>query len=214
MNYPALFLSTDSIQNSFSSSSKRVQSLPPLHSQYECEKCDYKTAKKELMRQHKLVKHSRTANKCSACSYTHYYKNQVRKHFNQVHLNIKRKCKNSIQMTSLIMDCKNGEKEKCEEMGHNKFFCKQCDYFSLTKRSLQRHIKTKHEGLRFNCHLCDFVSKAKRTLRSHTSFAHDGEVFRCEQCGRFSNSNKALKDHLRKTHDRKQLQRVQTLFQQ
>ena len=97
MNYPALFLSTDSIQNVFSSSSKKVQSLPPLQSQYECEECDYKTTKKELMRQHKLVKHTRTANKCSACSYTHYYKCQVRKHFNQVHLNIKRKCKIQFQ---------------------------------------------------------------------------------------------------------------------
>ena len=117
MNYPTLFLSTDSIQNSFSSSSKRVQSLPPLHSQYECEECDYKTAKKELMRQHKLVKHTRTANKCSACSYTHYYKAQVRQHFNRVHLNIKRKCTKSgrqfektpkislVRLASLIKNC-------------------------------------------------------------------------------------------------------------
>jgi len=202
MNYPTLFLSTVSIKNAFSCSSKKAQSSHPVHSQYECKECDYKTAKKELMRQHKLAKHARTVNKCSACSYTHYYKCQVRKHFNQVHLNIKRKSKNSIQMTCFIMDCKNAEKEQCEEMGHNKIVCKQCDYFSLTKRSLQRHIKTKHEGLRFNCHLCDFVSKAKRTLRSHTSFAHDGEVFRCKQCGHSSNSSEALKGHL-KTHDRK-----------
>ena len=203
MNYPALFLSTDSIQNVFSSSSKKVQSLPPLQSQYECEVCDYKTAKKELMRQHKLVKHSRNVNKCSACSYTHYFKGKVRQHFNQVHLNIKRKCTTSRRKSCYIMDCKNAEKELCEEMSHNRIDCEQCDYYSLSKISMKRHIKVKHEGLVFNCHQCDFVSTRKETLRSHTSFAHDGEVFRCEQCGHFSSSNKALKLHL-KIHNRKQ----------
>ena len=228
MNYPPLFLSTETIQNSFSSSSKKVQSLPPLHSRYECEECDYKTAKKELMRQHKLVKHSRTANKCSACSYTHYYKAQVRKHFNRAHLNIKR---NYDTKSCFVMDCKNAEKEQCEKMGHNRIFCEQCDHFTLTRRSMKHHIQTKHEGLIFkchqcnfvsttkrtltshintkheglmlNCHQCNFISTTKRTLSSHISFAHDGEVFSCEQCSHFFRSKKALKLHL-KIHSRKQ----------
>ena len=180
MNYPTLFLSTDSIQNSFSISSKRVQSLPPLHSQYECEECDYKTTKKELMRQHKLVKHTRTANKCSACSYTHYYKAQVRKHFNQVHLKIKR-VQNRAQCTKscFIVDCKNAEKEQCEKMGHNRIFCEQCDHYTLTKRSMEHHIKTKHEGQVFNCHQCDFVSKTKETLTSHINTKHEGLMLNC-----------------------------------
>ena len=101
------------------------------------------------------------------------------------------------------MDCKNAEKELCEKMSHNRIDCEQCDYYSLSKISMKRHIKVKHEGLVFNCHQCDFVSTRKETLRSHTSFAHDGEVFRCEQCGHFSSSNKALKLHL-KIHNRKQ----------
>ena len=201
MNYPALFLSTDSIQNVFSNSSKKVQSLPPLQSQYECEECDYKTAKKELMRQHKLVKHSRNVNKCSACSYTHYFKGKVRQHFNQVHLNIKRKT--SRRKSCYIMDCKNAEKELCEEMSHNRIDCEQCDYYSLTKKSMKNHIKVKHEGLVFDCHQCDFVATTKEALGTHTSFAHDGEVFSCEQCGHFSSSKKALKLHL-KIHNRKQ----------
>ena len=180
MNYPALFLSTDSIQNSFSISSKKVQSLPPLDSQYECEECDYKTAKKELMRQHKLVKHARTANKCSACSYTHYYKAQVKKHFNQVHLKIKRN--DQCTKSCFIMDCKNAEKDQCEKMGHNRIFCEQCDHYTLTMRSMKHHIKTKNEGLIFKCHQCNFVSTTKRTLTSHINTKHEGLIFKCQQC--------------------------------
>ena len=179
------------------------------------------------MRQHKLVKHSRTANKCSACSFTHYYKAQVRQHFNRAHLKIKRNCTKSC----FVMDCKNAEKEQCETMGHNRIFCEQCDHFTLTRRSMKHHIQTKHEGLIFkchqcnfvsttkrtltshintkheglmlNCHQCNFISTTKRTLSSHISFAHDGEVFSCEQCSHFFRSKKALKLHL-KIHNRKQ----------
>ena len=199
MNYPTLFLSTVSIKNAFSCSSKKAQSSQPVHSQYECKECDYKTAKKELMRQHKLAKHARTVNKCSACSYTHYFKGKVRQHFNQVHLNIK----TSRRKSCYITDCKNAEKELCEEMSHNRIDCEQCDYYSLTKKSMKNHIKVKHEGLVFDCHQCDFVATTKEALGTHTSFAHDGEVFSCEQCGHFSSSKKALKLHL-KIHNRKQ----------
>ena len=197
MNYPPLFLSTDSIQNSFSSSSKKVQSLPPLHSQYECEECDYKTAKKESMRQHKLVKHSRTANKCSACSYTHYYKAQVRQHFNRAHLKIKRNCTKSC----FVMDCKNAEKEQCEKMGHNRIFCEQCDHFTLTRRSMKHHIQTKHEGLIFKCHQCNFVSTTKQTLTSHINTKHEGLIFKCHQCNFVSKTKRTLTSHINTKHE-------------
>ena len=81
------------------------------------------------MGQHNLVKHSGIVNTCSACDYNHPAK--VRKHFKQVHLNIKRK--NEARMDSFETDCKNKEKEYCEGMAHNRVLCKQCDFFLQQK---------------------------------------------------------------------------------
>ena len=151
------------------------------------------------MRQHKLVKHARTANTCSACSYTHYYKAQVKKHFNQVHLKIKRN--DQCTKSCFIMDCKNAEKEQCEKMGHNRIFCEQCDHYTLTKRSMEHHIKTKHEGQVFNCHQCDFVSKTKETLTSHINTKHEGLIFKCHQCNFVSTSKRTLTSHINTKHE-------------
>ena len=110
MDYPSLFLESDSIQNVFSSKRKRGVGLP-TQSEYKCKTCEYKTTKKELMRQHNVVKHSGHVNKCSDCDYAHYFPGKVRKHFNYVHLGIKRQNKTQGRLDCFKMDCKNTQRE-------------------------------------------------------------------------------------------------------
>ena len=111
----------------------------------------------------------------------------------QVHLNIKRK--NEARMDCFETDCKNKEKEYCEGMAHNRVLCKQCDYFSSTKRTMNHHIRTIHEGVLLSCSQCDFKSATKQSLNVHTAFNHDGEVFSCSECDHKSRSKKALETH-------------------
>ena len=35
------------------------------------------------------------------------------------------------------------------------FACNQCDYKSLTNGNVKKHIKSKHEGIRYACYMCD-----------------------------------------------------------
>ena len=211
MDYPSFFLSNDSIQNVFSSKVKHRKNGLSTHSEFKCKTCEYKTTKKELMRQHNLVKHSGNVNKCSDCNYTHYFAGRVRKHFNHVHLKMRTKCRNKTQgsMACFKEDCKNIQKEECKEMGHNKVWCKQCDYSAFTKRTMKFHIGTKHEGMPNHagffllCNQCDFRFARKDQLNIHTSVTHDGEVFSCNQCGYISNTKRGLGMHSISRHSTK-----------
>ena len=231
MDYPSLFLASDSIQNVFSGTLYHTKSPISTQSELYCETCKYKTTKQVLMRQHTLVKHSGLVKTCSACDYRHYHAAKVRKHFNQVHLNIKRKNKTQSRMDCFEMDCKNTLKEDCEEMGHNQVNCKHCDYYSFTKRTIRLHIRTNHEEMsdrrtqgimdcfemdckntnkeeckemghnKIICKHCDYTALTKRTMRCHIRIKHKGMILSCNQCD-FKCSRKAkLNYHVSVTHD-------------
>ena len=199
MDYPSLFLESDSIQNVFSSKRKRGVGLP-TQSEYKCKTCEYKTTKKELMRQHNVVKHSGHVNKCSDCDYAHYFPGKVRKHFNYVHLGIKRQNKTQGRLDCFKMDCKNTQREDCKEMGHNKVECKECDFYAFTARTINVHKRREHEGILFSCNQCDFKCAREDQLDIHKSSDHDGEVFSCNQCSRILNTKRALKMHILSCH--------------
>ena len=91
MDYPSLFLQKDSIQKIFLDKMSSKQATNVTQSKYKCDLCDYKTTKKESIRQHTLIKHSEVKHKCPNCAFTHYYSGKVRTHFQEVHLKEKKR---------------------------------------------------------------------------------------------------------------------------
>ena len=86
-------------------------------------------------------------------------------------------------------------------MGHNRIFCGQCDHYTLTKRSMKHHIKTKHEGLMLKCQQCDFVVATKQGLTNHINTKHEGLIFKCHQCNFVSTTKRTLTDHINTKHN-------------
>ena len=127
MDYPSLFLESDSIRGAFITKDISTQS------ELDCKICDYKTTKKVLMGQHNLVKHSGIVNTCSACDYKHYHTAKVRKHFKQVHLNIKRKNKNQARMDCFETDCKKKKRNIVKEWVTTEFFANNVIIFLQQK---------------------------------------------------------------------------------
>ena len=165
-------------------------------SEFRCDICDYKTLKKEMMRQHTVVKHSEIRNKCPDCAYTHYFPGQVRRHFQYVHMKDQTRPRRSDGRKDCFeIDCKNTQKDVCKEMGHNKASCKQCNYSSFTTDTMRRHVKTKHEGKLYSCNQCDFKSARTDQILTHTARIHDGVLFRCDRCDLAVDSKDALKSH-------------------
>ena len=196
MNYPSLFLANDSIQKVFSSKMSHKQDINLTTSEFKCDLCDYNTTKKELMRQHTVVKHSEVTNKCPDCAFSHYFPGKVRKHFQYVHLKEQpRPRRTDGRRDCFEIDCKNTQKDVCEGMGHNKAVCKQCDYSSLTTDALRRHVQAKHEGKLYSCNQCDFKFARTDQVLIHTARIHDGVLFRCGRCDLVFLSKSALKSH-------------------
>ena len=196
MDYPSLFLKNDSIQKVFFDKMSHKQAENVTCSKYKCDLCEYKTTKKELMRQHTLVKHSGTKHKCPNCAYTHYYPGKVRSHFQEVHLKEKRS--RDEPKDCFEKGCTNTQKEVCKELGHNKLVCKQCDYRAFAKGTMRNHVRNKHEGKEgrlFSCNQCDFKNESRGKVDIHTARIHDGVVYRCKRCDLVMTSKGSLKFH-------------------
>ena len=65
--------------------------------------------------------------------------------------------------------------------------CEQCGYSTLQKRTLQWHIRQKHEiGKHIQCPHCDYHSITNNKMQIHIDHRHPdhGEMkFFCDQCG-------------------------------
>jgi hypothetical protein len=48
--------------------------------------------------------------------------------------------------------------------------------------SLKRHIKSLHDGVRYNCDKCSFSAKFSGELRDHKKVKHEGLKFICNLC--------------------------------
>ena len=82
----------------------------------------------------------------------------------------------------------------------NKYVCNQCDYKYSQLQSLEQHLKTIHEGVRFPCNLCNFEARQKGHLNHHLQSIHEGVKYSCEHCTHKASSKGHLKRHIKSLH--------------
>lgn len=103
---------------------------------------------------------------------------------------------------------------KANHDGALKHKCKDCDYETATKQTLENHILAKHRGVNeervkeFTCNSCDFESVTRAGLRSHYLLRHlskevakylgktEGGEVQCTCCGTEFNSKPSFIYHL------------------
>ena len=63
------------------------------------------------------------------------------------------------------------------------------------------HIKSKHEGFRYDCEQCDYQSIYKKNLKEHIETKHDGiNRYACKECDYQSSRQDSLKKHIETKH--------------
>ena len=82
-----------------------------------------------------------------------------------------------------------------------KYNCKQCEYQCETLQSLRNHIKIKHEGVRHVCKLCDYKANYRVDLRTHIQSKHEGVTYPCELCGKVFTERNNLRKHIQYKHE-------------
>ena len=63
-----------------------------------------------------------------------------------------------------------------------KFQCPHCEHNANQKSSIQRHIKSVHEGQKFQCPECEHKATKKGNLQTHIKSVHEGKKFQCPHC--------------------------------
>ncbi|KAF5290476.1 hypothetical protein FQA39_LY03580 [Lamprigera yunnana] len=141
--------------------------------QFSCNECDFMTMEKDLLVEHlnmtKNVQYS-----CQECKFTTRLECSL-KHF-RIHRGMHDKymieeCNfQPSQNFCLTQQWKSGDK----------YICNECNYTTLIKSSLRRHVKI-HKGAEYKCKDCDYETVRKDNLKQHVKI-HTGDEYKCKYC--------------------------------
>ena len=66
----------------------------------------------------------------------------------------------------------NGTRQHESVPSSNSTKCPQCDVVFTHRQSMLKHIRYKHEGVRYPCSQCDFEATCQSNLRRHMKRTH------------------------------------------
>ena len=76
----------------------------------------------------------------------------------------------------------------------------ECNKGFQTKRRLEIHIRSIHEGVKLNCNECDKHYTRDDDLKRHIRGDHKGERYHCHQCDEQFKQKYILNKHVRTKH--------------
>ena len=84
--------------------------------------------------------------------------------------------------------------------GNNEnYSCDICG-LQIQKRSLVRHKKNLHEGVKYPCRQCNHEASSKGNLATHQRAVHEGVKYPCRQCNHQFTSKGNLARHQKNLH--------------
>lgn len=131
-----------------------------------------KTCGKDYIQSGHLHKHMKTHTvkyfKCELCDKEFMEKNNLKAHMKTHPMQSQYQCSNCKQTFSKEMTCKQHEM-MCNKKGHE---CGICNYYTLYKGNLLRHMCT-HDGIKpFECSKCDYKCVQRTHLDAHNKIHH------------------------------------------
>ena len=82
-----------------------------------------------------------------------------------------------------------------------KYACDQCDYQATHPWNLTTHIQSKHEGIKYACDQCDYQASRQDHLTVHIQSKHKGVKFSCDQCDYQASRQGNLTVHIQSKHE-------------
>lgn len=143
---------------------------------HKCTVCDFKTPQKANLIKHLATKHKKgqdgedlKMNKaCELCSFV-----CVADHLLKAHMLRKHTSKD-----------------------HMKFKCTHCDYASVERAALNKHVRFKHTNERpFLCGVCGFSTHTHSAMSRHKRGHSQAKPYVCDTCGAAYADRKRLRDH-------------------
>ena len=92
-------------------------------------------------------------------------------------------------------------KEKVDEKTCNPYECEQCNQTYHDRSTLNRHIQSVHQGVKYACDQCDYQARYQSGLIEHIQSRHEGVRFACDQCEYSSTQRGQLGIHIQNKHN-------------
>ena len=148
--------------------------MASVHELYHyCDKCDFKSATKYQLADHKRFKHERGKEiECNQCDSKFNWNAALQLHIKMVH-------------------------EKA------RYKCEICGYTNSNNHSVKEHILVIHAGQKFVCKECGQSFDSRARLVTHKVNVHDPKEkisVKCDQCDNIYNRRSAMLRHKRKCH--------------
>jgi len=82
------------------------------------------------------------------------------------------------------------------------YYCEKCDYESVNRGDLRRHVAAKHNKPRYSCKQknCKFKTAKKKLLKRHVDTVHKRLEMSCKQCTFTTNNREDLFKHMKSQH--------------
>jgi hypothetical protein len=81
------------------------------------------------------------------------------------------------------------------DSGNQLHKCGECGAGYRWKKDLGKHIRNKHEGVRYPCNQCEYKATRQRSLKRHKKAKHEGVKYSCNQCECMATDQGNLKTH-------------------
>ena len=79
--------------------------------------------------------------------------------------------------------------------------CPQCNVVFTHRHNMLKHVRSKHEGVKYPCSQCDYKATQQSNLRLHIESIHEGVKFPCSQCDYNATTQSNLKKHIKSKHE-------------
>ena len=156
---------------------------------FKCDQCSYTANHKYSLQWHTKTKHGGEKDqKCPNCEFATFTVGALNSHMRSKHpaddgtLHDCNLCSFKSTQRSILKSHLRSEHLHSDD--RKSFTCTKCAYSTEAKRSLMRHIKAVHYGLKpFKCDMCSFISGYKSTLQLHHKSKHGGaKDKKCPHC--------------------------------
>ena len=163
-----------------------------------CPRCDFITTTKCHLNTHIKRVHDKQYFRCNLCG-KELSRRGLADHKKVAHEGILHECNDC---GSTLSTSGNLSTHKAEQHKEIRLFCTQCVLSFNRKRSLDNHMKSKHDsGERIKCKDCVKYFATSNSLLSHRRSKHENITYSCDMCSHTSTQKGNVKSHKRKKHN-------------
>jgi len=140
---------------------------------YPCDDCSYTGSQSSLWR-HKKNKHEGVRYDCDECDFSSARTSSLKEHVENIHQGVRYECEYEQCSYEATTKTNLRTHERSQHEGVT-YPCDQCQYQASSTSHLKSHVQAKHEGIKYSCEQCPCSYQSLHDLHKHQRNKHEQE---------------------------------------